>query len=167
MSGALLQPYAGRSLRPPMAVIASRVDATVNTLNGALSSERRDIAPGTGRAREKTSNGPAKSRTSTSLKTKIPTASRSGLVTSSMVVARRSQGRSASNARVTHRLGGEWSDMHAKQCWPVDGSPGRHRFRSAPWALRHARLAFGVEPLPGGKEAAHIYHAPPYLAHRR
>ena len=61
-------PPAGRSAarlrsrrisRPPVAVTGSR--ATVNTRNGALSSERRDSVPGTRRV-QKTSNGPAKSR---------------------------------------------------------------------------------------------------------
>ena len=38
-----------------------------------LSSPRRDSAPATSRVREKTSNGRAKSRTSTSLKRRMPT----------------------------------------------------------------------------------------------
>src|SRR5258707_11322887 len=49
---------------------------TVNTSNGALSSVRRESAPGTSRVREKTSNGPAKSSTSTSSKIRMPTVCR-------------------------------------------------------------------------------------------
>src|SRR3989442_9619907 len=45
----------------------------VKTSNGALSSLRRESAPGTSRVRENTSNGPAKSSTSTSSKIKMPT----------------------------------------------------------------------------------------------
>jgi hypothetical protein len=43
----------------------------------ALSSERRDSTPGASRVREKTSNGPARSSTSTSSDAKIPTVQRS------------------------------------------------------------------------------------------
>ena len=43
-----------------------RLRATVKVSNGALSSLRRESAPGTRRVRENTSNGPAKSSTSTS-----------------------------------------------------------------------------------------------------
>src|SRR5437879_12082989 len=53
--------------------MAAREAATVNTKNGALSSERRDSSPGTNRVREKTSNGPAKSSTSTWSKSRMPT----------------------------------------------------------------------------------------------
>src|SRR5882672_10683599 len=56
-----------------MAVITSLVRATVKVRNGALSSVRRESAPATVRVRENTSNGPAKSSTSTSSKIRIPT----------------------------------------------------------------------------------------------
>src|SRR5471032_396325 len=56
-----------------MAVTTSRLRATVNVSNGALSSLRRESAPATVRERENTSNGPAKSSTSTSSKIRMPT----------------------------------------------------------------------------------------------
>src|SRR5947208_5874385 len=56
-----------------MAVTTSCVRATVNVSNGALSSLRRESEPATRRVREKTSNGPAKSSTSTSSKIRMPT----------------------------------------------------------------------------------------------
>src|SRR3954470_8789271 len=56
-----------------MAVRVSAERATVKVSNGALSSVRRESAPATVLALENTSNGPAKSRTSTSSKMKTPT----------------------------------------------------------------------------------------------
>src|SRR4051794_33673088 len=53
--------------------------ATVKVWNGALSSVRRESAPGTVRVRENTSNGPAKSSTSTSSKIRMPTVLRTSL----------------------------------------------------------------------------------------
>jgi hypothetical protein len=63
----------GITSSPPVAITVSDVPATVKTLKGALSSDRRDTAPGVKRVREKTSNGPAKSKTSTFSKMSIPT----------------------------------------------------------------------------------------------
>src|SRR5436305_14240704 len=77
MAGASAKPQRGTTVRAPVAVTASRVFATVKTLNGALASERRDSTPGTRRVREKTSKGPAKSRTSTSSKIRMPVLIRS------------------------------------------------------------------------------------------
>ncbi len=56
-----------------MAETVSFVRATVKTWNGALSSERREAAPGSSRVRENTSKGPAKSSTSTPSKIRMPT----------------------------------------------------------------------------------------------
>src|SRR6266571_3807743 len=64
-----------------MAVTTSRVRATVNVSNGALSSLRRESEPATRRVRENTSNGPAKSSTSTSSKIRMPTVLRLSLLT--------------------------------------------------------------------------------------
>src|SRR5439155_195583 len=64
-----------------MAVTTSCVRATVNVSNGALSSLRRESEPATRRVRENTSNGPAKSSTSTSSKIKMPTVLRLSLLT--------------------------------------------------------------------------------------
>src|SRR5437867_11861138 len=63
-----------------MAVTTSCVRATVNVSNGARSSLRRESEPATRRVREKTSNGPAKSSTSTSSKTRMPTVLRASLL---------------------------------------------------------------------------------------
>src|SRR5262245_26342420 len=55
----------------------AREGATVKTSNGADVSERRDAAPGSSRVRENTSNGAAKSSTSTPSKIRMQTLSRS------------------------------------------------------------------------------------------
>ena len=73
MRGASAKPWCGRTRRPPVAEISSPVRATVKTWNGADSSVRRESAPGVRRVRENTSNGPAKSSTSTPSKIRIPT----------------------------------------------------------------------------------------------
>ena len=76
---------AARHASPPIAVIVSRLRATVKVSNGALSSVRRESAPATVRVRENTSNGPAKSSTSTSSKMRMPTASRGPLLICSLL----------------------------------------------------------------------------------
>lgn len=53
----------------PVAVTGCAVLPTVNTSKGDVSSDRRDSMPAVMRVREKTSNGPAKSSTSTSSNT--------------------------------------------------------------------------------------------------
>src|SRR5262249_39030835 len=64
---------AGKIVRPPIIGTGSLERATQNTRKGALSSVRRDSTPGVRRVLEKTSKGPQTSRTSTSLKTRMPT----------------------------------------------------------------------------------------------
>jgi hypothetical protein len=66
--------------------------ATVKTSNGAESSVRRESGPATSRVRENTSKGPAKSRTSTPSKIRIPTFD--------FVMAQISPARSTFNPRV-------------------------------------------------------------------
>jgi hypothetical protein len=67
--------------------IAARDLATVNTANGAESSVRRESEPGVSRVREKTSNGPAKSSTSTPSKIRMPTFHRSMAISSRLGIA--------------------------------------------------------------------------------
>jgi hypothetical protein len=71
IGGALAKSKCGKTRNPPVACTVSANRATVNTLNGADASDRRDSTPGTRRVRENTSNGPAKSSTSTPSKMKI------------------------------------------------------------------------------------------------
>lgn len=71
MAGQSAKPYSGVTRSPPVARMGSFDSATVKTWKGALSVERRDSMPGVSRVREKTSNGPAKSSTSTSSKTRM------------------------------------------------------------------------------------------------
>ena len=73
MGGAASKQKCGTILRPPVAVMGLSDLETVKTHRGALISERRASIPGVSRVREKTSNGPAKSRSSTMSKIRIPT----------------------------------------------------------------------------------------------
>ena len=75
IGGASAHEKCGITFSPPIAVTASRERATVNVSNGALSSLRRESGPGTVLVLENTSNGPAKSSTSTSSKIRMPTVS--------------------------------------------------------------------------------------------
>src|SRR5262245_18743559 len=73
MAGASAKLWVGTTTSAPVAVIGSRVLTTVKTWKGALSSDLRASAPGIRRVRENTSNGPAKSNTSTPSKIRMPT----------------------------------------------------------------------------------------------
>ncbi len=73
MRGASANPCCGTTRKPPVATTGAVVFATVNGRNGAPSSVRSASRRGSTRVREKTSNGPAKSSTSTWSKIRMPT----------------------------------------------------------------------------------------------
>src|SRR5262249_36284479 len=73
VSVAVAKSECGSTRKPPVVSTGPGRAATVKTSKGALSSERRDSTPGVRRVRENTSKGPAKSRTSTPSKRRMPT----------------------------------------------------------------------------------------------
>src|SRR6266566_5513883 len=89
MGGASPNAKCGSTRSPPVVTTGAVDLATVKTRKGALSSLRRASGPGSSRVREKTSNGPAKSSTSTLSKIKIPTFHLSTMVPPRQVLEQR------------------------------------------------------------------------------